>query len=85
MAKYKHLTKDEWRTYGEKVSQMKRILRELMNIQIPLKLREAPLLKVQKHLNQLCGNLENEMLRQHPDMEDALSVFFGDRHLRDSK
>ena len=83
--KYRQLTQEEWLTYGEKVSQLKRILRELMNIQVPLKLREPPLLKVQKHLYRYCSNLENEMLRQHPDMNDALSVFFGDRHLRDSK
>lgn len=82
MTKYKDLTQDEWQTYGEKVSQMKRILRELMSIQIPVKLREPPLLKVQKYLYQFCSNAENEMLRQHPNMNDPLRVFYGDKHLR---
>ena len=85
MSKYRRLTQEEWLTYGKKVSQVKRIIRELMNIQIPLKLRETPLLKVEKHLYRLCGNLETEMLRQHPDMENPLTVFFGDKHLSDQK
>ena len=81
MRKYRPLTQEEWLTYGEKVTQMKRILRELLKIQVPIKLREPPLLKMEKHLYRFCANMENEMLRQHPDMKKGLMVFFGDKHL----
>ena len=75
MSRYRRLTKEEWLEYGAKARKMKKLLNELKNMQIPVKMREPYLITAWKSIFRICFRSETEMIRQHPDMVDPYHVF----------
>ena len=81
MSKKRPLTRDEWRQVGVAMRQAQAELwkaTELVQKTMPIAMADR-IIRAHDRLGDIKSDLENEMMRQHPDwiQEDWASVFFG--------
>ncbi len=75
------LSMDQWREAGRKLKEAKAALREMTGIlsgHIPAALLDQALRAGRENFWKIQAKLEDEMLKQHPEIPNGLDVFYGE-------